>query len=86
MRVSSSVGVAQGAVSRFAEVRLESPGTQASVGASNLPGMQAGERLANQVLNDLASVVSSMQEQAQQVPALAASIAQRDSADAGAWR
>lgn len=82
MKVSSSVGAAQDAVSGFAGIESGGDGKQVSLGLSNISSMKAGARLTNKLLRDVSSLVSGVKAEADRVTALASRIEARDRQDA----
>ncbi|MDR0298474.1 MAG: TIGR04197 family type VII secretion effector [Streptococcaceae bacterium] len=54
-------------------------------GSSNVPSMQAGQALSNQLMHDVSKIVSCVLTQANKFPELANAIEERDVADAQRW-
>lgn len=85
MKLVSSVGAAQDAVSRFSRVRVDVPEQRASAGSSTVGSMSAAAVVANQVLDDLSDLAASLRERLEKVTGLASAIDERDTQDAGTW-
>jgi ABC-type proline/glycine betaine transport system substrate-binding protein len=82
MKIASSTGAAQAAVSGFAGIESDSDGQQVSLGTSNIASMRAGAKLTNKVLRDVSKLVSGVKAEADRVTALASKIEARDTKDA----
>jgi hypothetical protein len=86
VRVSSSVSAARDAVEGFAAVNVDQhPASQATtVGSATIASVLNGATAADRVLEDVATLISSVKEQAGKVTTLAATMEARDAHDAGA--
>ncbi|MEO7017495.1 MAG: hypothetical protein ABI130_01940 [Leifsonia sp.] len=82
MKIASSTGAAQAAVSGFAGIEADKEGLQVSLGSSNIASMRAGAKLTNKVLRDVSKLVSGVKAEADRVTALASKIETRDTQDA----
>jgi hypothetical protein len=85
VKVSSDVGAAHDAVSGFVAMRVDDRGEHVAIGASNISGMQAGARIANETLKNVSELIAGAKSEAAKVAALAAKIESRDSRDASGW-
>ncbi|MFC4651602.1 hypothetical protein ACFO26_01590 [Lactococcus nasutitermitis] len=81
-KISSNTVDAQEAIAEL--VGLDASGfanQSVSFGSSNVKSMLAGEKLTNQLMNDVSKVVSCVLQQANKFPELANAIEERDRAD-----
>ena len=85
MKLASNVDAAQEAVSGFADIHLDGDGQQASCGSSNISGMRDGASVANKLVKRVSELVVGVKLQADNVPALAMELEERDSLDARGW-
>ncbi|MGH1522978.1 hypothetical protein ACRAWC_02350 [Leifsonia sp. L25] len=85
MKVSSSLGAAQAAVSGFTELHGDPPGQHVVIDSSNVSGMLDGARVANETLRNVTELISGVKSEAAKVTALAAEIEARDDRDAASW-
>lgn len=77
-KVASNQGAAQFAAASINKVTVTS-GKTCSLGESNISSMKKGAEVGNQILSDLAKLVTCVNTQANKFPKLAAIIASRDS-------
>lgn len=85
VKVASNLGAAHEAVSGFIAIRVDDHGEHVALGPSNISGMRAGVRVANETLKSVSELISEAKSEAAKVTALAASIESRDSRDASGW-
>lgn len=85
MKVSSSLGAAQDAVSGFTKLHVDRPGQQVAIGSSNVSSIVDGAKVANETLKNISELISGVKDEAGKVTALAAEIESRDGRDAGGW-
>lgn len=84
MKVGSSIGAAEDAASGFGDIEV-ADGTQVSLSTSNIGSMQAGAKVADGILPDIAELVYRVKAQAASIVSLANEIEGRDASDAQGW-
>lgn len=66
-------------------MQVDDHGEHVVLGSSNVSGMQAGARVANETLKNVSELIAGVKGEAAKVTALAAQIESRDSRDAAGW-